>query len=173
MFDPASYHVTETLRDGRKVEFRAQRPEHREALLVAFKRASEERVYHRFFAVKRTFSEQNPHFFLDIDFVRHVALVAVTNEDGKPAIIGGCRYVVIEPGRADLAFSVIDDYQRRGLGTALMLHLVVIAREAGLRELVADVLADNTPMLKVFRRSGLAMTESIHGSVIHVVLSCA
>ena len=173
MFDPASYHVTETLSDGRKVEIRAQRPEDREALLVAFKRASKESIYHRFFAVKRTLSEQNAHFFLDIDFVRHVALVAVTNEDGKPAIIGGCRYVVIEPGRADLAFSVIDDYQRRGLGTALMLHLVVIAREAGLRELVADVLADNTPMLKVFRRSGLAMTESIHGSVIHVVLSCA
>ena len=68
---------------------------------------------------------------------------------------------------------MIDDYQRKGLGTALMRHLAAIAREAGLSELVADVLADNTPMLKVFKRSGLAMTESFHGSVIHVILSFA
>ena len=54
-----------------------------------------------------------------------------------------------------------------------MRHLVAIAREAGLSELVADVLADNTPMLKVFKRSGLATTESLDGSVIHVVLSCS
>jgi len=173
MFDPARYHATETLNDGRKVEIRAQQPGDREGLRAAVRRASTETLYHRFFAVKRKFSEQNAHFFLDIDFVRHVVLVAVTNEDDQPAIIGGCRYVVIAPGRAEVAFSVIDDYQRKGLGTALMRHLAAIAREAGLRELVADVLADNTPMLKVFRRSGLAMTESFQGSVIHVVLSCA
>jgi len=54
-----------------------------------------------------------------------------------------------------------------------MRHLVAIAREAGLSELVADVLADNTPMLKVFKRSGLAMTQSLHGSAIHVMLLLA
>ena len=97
----------------------------------------------------------------------------MTNKDGQPGIVGGCRYVVIGPSRAEVAFSVIDDYQRKGLGTALMRHLVAIAREAGLTELVADVLADNTPMLKVFKRSGLAMTERFHGSVIHVVLLLA
>ncbi len=173
MFDPATYHATETLNDGRKVEIRAQQPGDREGVRAAVRRASTETLYHRFFAVKRKFSEQEAHFFLDIDFVHHVVLVAVTNEDGQPTIIGGCRYVVIEPGRAEVAFSVIDDYQRKGLGTALMRHLAAIAREAGLSELVADVLADNTPMLKVFKRSGLTMTESLHGSVIHVALSCA
>jgi RimJ/RimL family protein N-acetyltransferase len=173
MFDAASYHATETLNDGRKVEIRAQQPRDQKGLRAAVRRASTETLYHRFFAVKREFSEQDAHFFLDIDFVRHVVLVAVMNEDGQPAIIGGCRYVVTRAGRAEVAFSVIDDYQRKGLGTALMRHLVAIGRAAGLSELVADVLADNTPMLKVFKRSGLAMTESRHGSVIHVVLSCA
>ena len=139
MFDPARYHATQTLNDGRKVENRAQQPGDREGLRAEVRRASTKTLYHRFFAVKRKFSEQNAHFFLDIDFVRHVVLVAVTNEDGQPGIIGGCRYVVIEPGRAEVAFSVIDDYQGKGLGTALMRHLTAIAREAGLSELVGDV----------------------------------
>jgi hypothetical protein len=98
------------INDGRKLEIRAQQPGDREGLRAAVRRASPKTLYHRFFAVKRKFSEQKAHFFLDVDFVRHVVLVAVTNEDDQPAIIGGCRYVVIEPGRAEVAFSVIDDY---------------------------------------------------------------
>ncbi len=168
MFDPASYHVTETLGDGRKVEIRAQRPEDREGLLKAVHRASNETLYHRFFAAKREFSEQEAHFFLDIDFVHHVALVAVATEDGRPAIVGGCRYVVLEPGRAEVAFSVIDAYQNNGLGTALMRHIAAIGRDAGLKELVAEVLSDNAPMLKVFERSGLALTMRREGAVVHV-----
>ena len=173
MFDHASYHVTETLSDGRKVEIRAQRPEDRESLLAAVQRASPETLYHRFFAVKRAFSEQEAHFFLDIDFINHVVLVAVANEGGWPAIVGGCRYVVVGPGRAEVAFSVIDEYQKKGLGTALMRHIAAIGREAGLRELVAEVLSDNAPMLKVFERSGLAMTMKHEGSVVHVSLRYA
>jgi len=58
MFDPATYHATETLNDGRKVEIRAQQPGDREGLRAAVRRASTETLYHRFFAVKRKFSEQ-------------------------------------------------------------------------------------------------------------------
>ena len=173
MFDPVTYHVTETLSDGCKVHIRAQRPGDREALLAAVERASSETLYHRFFAAKRAFSEQEEHFFLDIDFVNHVALLAEATEDGRPAIVGGCRYVVVEPGRAEVAFSVIDAYQKKGLGTALMRLIAAIGREAGIKELVADVLSDNVPMLKVFERSGFAMTSKHEGTVVHVSLGIA
>jgi len=173
MFDPASFHVIETLSDGRRVEIRAQRPEDREALRAAVQRASPETLYHRFFAVKRAFSEKEAHYFLDVDFVSHVALVAVADEGGEAKIVGGCRYVVVGPGRAEVAFSVIDDYQKRGLGTALMRLIAAIGREAGLEELVAEVLSDNAPMLKVFERSGLVMTAKRDGTVVHVSLKYA
>lgn len=168
MFDPASYHVTETLSDGRKVEIRAQRRDDREALHAAFQRASPETLYHRFFAAKREFSEKETHFFLDIDFVNHVALVAEVNENGRIAIVGGCRYIVVGPKRAEVAFSVIDAYQKKGLGVALMRHIAAIGREMGLEELAAEVLSENTPMLKVFERSGLAVTARHEGAVVHV-----
>jgi RimJ/RimL family protein N-acetyltransferase len=170
MFDPAAFHVTETLSDGRRVVIRAQRPGDLDALRAAVQRASTETLYHRFFSVKRRFSEEEIHFFLDVDFVHHVALVAEAIEDGRPVIVGGCRYVVVEPGRAEVAFSLIDAYQNKGLGTALMRHIAAIGREAGLEELVAEVLSDNMPMLNVFERSGLSFTAKHEGSVVHVSL---
>ncbi len=171
MFDPVSYHVAETLNDGREVKIRAQRPEDREALLVAVSRASKETLYHRFLVTKRNFSEEEQHFFLDIDYVKHVVLVAETVEDGSPVIIGGCRYIVVEPGRAEVAFSVIDAYQKKGVGTALMRRLGAIGREAGLTEFFAEVLSDNAPMMKVFKRSGLATTTKLEGPVFSVSIN--
>ena len=91
---------------------------------------------------------------MNVDFINHVALVVVTEENGRPEIIGGGRYVVLQPGKAEVAFAVVDEYQGQGIGAALMSHLAAIAREAGLKELVADVLPDNIPMLKVFEKSG-------------------
>jgi RimJ/RimL family protein N-acetyltransferase len=173
MFEAASYHVIETLNDGRKVKIRAQQPEDRKALLAAVQRASMETMYHRFLAAKRELSEQEEHFFLDIDFVNHVVLVAETTEEGRPVIVGGCRYIVIEPGKAEVAFSVIDAYQKKGLGSALMRHIAAISREAGVEELVAEVLSDNAPMLKVFERSGLAVTSKREGSVVHASMRYA
>ena len=173
MFEPAGFHATETLSDGRKVEIRAQRPDDREGLRAAVRRASTETLYHRFFTVRHEFSEKEAHYFLDIDFINHVALVALANENGRSAIIGGCRYVVVGHGRAEVSFIVIDDYQKKGLGTALMRHIAAIGRQAGLEELVAEVLSDNAPMLKVFERSGLALTMRHEGAVVHVSMRYA
>ena len=70
---------------------------------------------------------------MDVDFVDHVALVAVVEEDGRPMIAGGGRYVVVQPGQAELAFAVVDEYQGQRIGAALLRHLVAIARAAGCR----------------------------------------
>jgi RimJ/RimL family protein N-acetyltransferase len=51
-----------------------------------------------------------------------------------------------------------------------MRHLAALGREAGLRELVAEVLSENAPMLNVFERSGLTMNTRREGSVVHVTL---
>ena len=173
MFDPASYHVTETLRDGRKVEIRALRPEDRDGLQAAVMRCSTQTLYHRFFTARREFSEREAHFFLDVDFVKHVALAAVANENGRATIIASCRSIVVAPGRAEVAFLVIDDYQGKGLGGALLERLAAIGREAGLSEFVAEVLSENAPMLKVFERSGLPMSEKREGPVVEVTLRLA
>ena len=171
MSDAPRYSAIETLRDGRRVEIRALRPDDRSGLEEAVGRSSAaESLYRRFFAVRRSFSESEVAFFLNVDFVSHVALVAVADEGGRPVIIGGGRYIVVQPGQAEVAFGVVDQYQGQGIGAALMRHLIALAREAGLKELIAEVLPENTPMLKVFKKSGLPMTTTREPGVVHVTL---
>jgi RimJ/RimL family protein N-acetyltransferase len=166
----ASYSAIEPIRNGRRVEIRALRPEDRDALRIAVSRASTQSIYRRFFGVKRHFTEQEIEFFTNVDFVNHVALVAVAEEGGRPAVIGGARYIVVEPGTAEVAFAVIDQYQGQGVGAALMRHLAMIARDAGLKELIADVLPENIAMLKVFEKSGLPLHMERAAQVVHVSL---
>ena len=158
------------MRNGEGIEIRALRPKDRNALMAAVGRTSTESLYRRFFAVRRNFSETEESFYLNVDFVSHVALVAVADENGQPMIIGGARYVVGEPGQAEVAFTVIDKYQGHGIGAALLRHLAMIARQAGLRELVAHVLAENRAMLKVFEKSGLKYTAKREAGSVFVRL---
>ncbi len=166
----SNYSAIEKLRNGERIEIRAIRPQDRDDLVAAVNRTSSESLYRRFFAVCRHFSETEESFYLNIDFVSHVALIAVADENGHPTIIGGGRYVVGEPGQAEVAFTVVDKYQGYGLGAALLRHLAVIARQAGLRELVAYVLPDNRAMLKVFEKSGLKYNTRREAGSVYVKL---
>ena len=85
-------------------------------------------------------------------------------------IIGGGRYVLVKPGKAEVAFAVIDEYQGQGVGAALMRHLTAIAREAGLEQFVAEVLSENIPMLRLFEKCGCNMSTKRDAQVVHVTL---
>jgi RimJ/RimL family protein N-acetyltransferase len=151
-------------------EIRALRPDDRADLSAAVGRVSDQSLYRRFFGVKRHFSEQEIAFFLNVDFVNHVALVAVVEEGARSVIVGGARYIVVQPGQAEVAFAIVDEYQGQGIGAALMRHLAAIARRAGLEKLIAEVLPDNIAMLKVFQKSGLSTGTRYEGGVVHVTL---
>jgi RimJ/RimL family protein N-acetyltransferase len=170
MLEAARHSAVELLRSGRRVEIRALRPDDRTELLAAVGRTSTQSLFRRFFGAKRGFTEQEIEFFLNVDFTNHVALVAVMEENGRPVIGGGGRYIVLRPGEAEVAFAVVDQYQGQGIGGALMRQLAEIARAAGLKELIAEVLPENTPMLKVFEKSGLRLTTKREARVVHVVL---
>jgi ribosomal protein S18 acetylase RimI-like enzyme len=166
----ANFSVTETLRDGRTVEIRALQPADVDGLKAAVASTSAESLARRFFGPKRYFSEQEIAYFVNIDFITQVALVATVDEGGKHPIVAGGRYVLVQPGVAEVAFVVVDDYQGHGIGSRLMRHLARIARAAGLRELVAEVLPDNQPMLNVFRNCGLKVATRREGGAVHVTM---
>lgn len=167
---PATYSVRERLRDGRPIEIRALRPDDETAMLAAVDRTDPESLRRRFFAPKRGFSEKEKAFFMNIDFVNHVALVAEIDDGGGPAIIGGGRYIVTAGGEAEVAFVVVDAYQGQGIGTLLTRHLTALARAAGLETLAADVLPENAAMRNVLAKAGFEIGRSNDPHVIHMTL---
>ena len=173
MAGAADYSVREHLRDSRPVDIRALRPDDKAEMLAAIGRTSTQSLQRRFFVPKKGFSEQEMAYFLNIDFANHVALVAEIDEDGHPAIAGSGRYIVVQPGQAEIAFMVVDAYQGQGIGTILMRHLAALARDAGLKELIAEVLPENTAMLKLFKKFGFRPGSKGMPQVVHLMLQLA
>jgi hypothetical protein len=105
-----------------------------------------------FFGPKQSFSEREMEFFLEVDFISHVAPGGgcFTKADDSSSR-RGARYIVSQPGRAELAFVIDDPHQKARHCDAPDHSPHQIARAAGLKEFVAEVLPENLAMLKVFR----------------------
>ncbi len=175
MIDARSYQAREALRNGQIVTIRAIRPEDGALILEIFPEIDPDSLYMRFFEPKREITEQQLRFFTEVDFINHVALVVIAEINGKPGVIGGGRYVAYDhPARmrsAEIAFMVHDRYQGQGIATKIMKHLLVIARDHGIEQFEAEVLAQNAKMLAVFSRAGLRMNKVLLEGVFHVTLS--
>ena len=168
------YAATGLLRDGTSVHVRAIRPADRELLASHFAGLSAETVYYRFFRAKKRLTEEELTQLTELDFVRRAALLVTEIRDGEEErIIGVGRYVVSNddggpPWRAEVAFTVSDAWQGRGVGSLLLDHLARIARANDIVEFEADVLGGNNRMLRVFQKSGFGVTRALEGGVFHV-----
>ena len=151
---------------------RAIRPDDKERLRVAFARLSARSVYQRFFHPVSALTADHLRRLTEIDFRDHVGIVLTVGAGSNERLIAVGRYVRVVSGGdlAELAFTVADDYQRRGAAMLLLRELVAVARERGIREFVALVLDDNRQMLEVFRRSKLPLRESFVDGARRVVL---
>jgi len=153
--------------DGLSVLIRPIESADKRRLAAAFDRLSPETRYRRFFAPLQRLSGQDLRYLTEIDHHDHEALVAVNPENG--AIIGAARYVRSEdPSEAEVAVVVGDPWQRKGVGSALLEHLVERARAAGIDHFVALVLSENEDALEVFRHlapDGSSTRSSASGHV--------
>jgi len=167
------YESDEVLRDGGSVHVRAIRPDDKQRLLDLFHRLSARTVYFRFFRTKDRLTDEELRYFTDLDFVRNVALVATLHVDDDERIIAVGRYFGLGPTdepctRAEVAFTVDDAHQGRGLGTLLLERLAAIARDQGITEFEAYVLGENNQMLQVFETSGFQIRRALEAGVLHV-----
>ncbi len=116
---------------------------------------SPESLYKRFFSRRQDMPHEILQRFAVIDYTKEMIVLATIVQDAKEIVIGMGQYKITEATRtAEAAMVVRDGYQGKGIGTALADQLVYLARRQGLVAFTADVFEDNTPMLKIFEKSG-------------------
>jgi RimJ/RimL family protein N-acetyltransferase len=157
----------EVLRGGERVVVRPVRMSDEAELQRMLYRLSDESVYRRFFAWKRAHPREEMQAMVDLDYENAMGLVVTEPESHE--IIALCRYDLDPATRlAEIAFTVRDDWQHRGVGTLLLRRMTAIARARGLAGFRAEVLSSNAAMLAVFHKSGLAITSTLHDGVVEL-----
>jgi acetyltransferase len=162
-----------TLRDGRRLLVRPVLPqddEAEQAFVMALSAASR---YRRFHVGVRALPAATLERLTQVDHRTHVALVAQPESDDvdEPAIVADARYVATGADSAEFAVAVADDWQRQGVGCAMLRLLARHAARRGYTRLTGDVLADNVPMITMLQRIGaeLAFREDEPGLVVATI----
>jgi RimJ/RimL family protein N-acetyltransferase len=140
------------LRDGSTVLIRPVRSADAPLVADGFARLSARSRQLRFLTPKKELSPAELRHFTDVDHHHHhEALGALDHADGRG--VGIARYVrdADDPQAAEIAVTIIDDWQGRGLGTELVTQLSDRARSAGIRRFTALVAADNPAMAGLLR----------------------
>jgi acetyl coenzyme A synthetase (ADP forming)-like protein len=154
------------LKDGSTVRIRVMQPEDEPGLLALLTSLSENSRWLRFYSQHNSASlaaEAHREANLEQAF----GLIACSGDDSR--VVGHGFYVVIEDQRAEVAFTIANDFQGRGLGTILLSQLAEVAAANGIKIFEAEVIASNHAMLQVFRASGFPLEVSALAGQLRVV----
>ncbi|HUZ86690.1 MAG TPA: GNAT family N-acetyltransferase [Candidatus Baltobacterales bacterium] len=158
------------LREGTRIHMRPIVPDDEPLLHEAVAAMSERTVYFRFFSPIKRLSEAMAHRLAVVDYKDRFALVATTHRPGtKERIVGVARYDrAAGTDIAEVALAVIDEFQRRGLGGALLAILAHVAREHGIKSFSLIVLPENQQMLGLLRKLGWIHQARLSGGVYDI-----
>jgi acyl-CoA synthetase (NDP forming)/RimJ/RimL family protein N-acetyltransferase len=162
---PPGWEADIVAADGGTVHLRPICPDDADALTGLMDRSSDQTRYYRFFGPMKRLSDKDLHRFTHVDHDKRVAFVVLLGDQ----LIAVGRYDRY-PGTddAEVAFLVEDAHQGRGLGSVLLEHLAAAGRERGIRRFVAEVLAQNSKMVRVFRDAGYKAERSYEDGVVHL-----
>ena len=169
MGEASPYESELELDDGFRVHVRLIRAEDEPLLHEAFARMSDRSVYFRFFSPLKRLPEEMAHRLAQVDSEQRFALVAVSGAPGAEHILGVARYDrAAGTDTAEVAVSVVDEYQRRGIGAKLLGLLCQAARDHGIRQFSLVVLPENQSMIGLLRRLGWIHQVRLEGGVYEI-----
>jgi RimJ/RimL family protein N-acetyltransferase len=139
------------LRDGSKVLIRPVQNADARLLADGFARLSPQSRQMRFLSRKEELSRAELRYFTDVDHHDHEAIGALNHADGRG--VGIARYIrhAEDPQAAEIAITIVDDWQGRGLGTELLTRLSGRARQKGIHRFTALVAENNMAMAGLLR----------------------
>jgi acyl-CoA hydrolase/GNAT superfamily N-acetyltransferase len=166
---PPEWEVEVGLRDGRRVRFRPAWATDEPLLKELFYGCSDQSLYERFFMVMKAMPHSQLQRMANPDLAHQVMLVGEVQEGERERLVAIGGYVRSPATNlADVALLVHDAYQGQGLGTALLHHLIRIARSQGVAGFTADVLATNLRMLHVMHKCASEVRSTTADGVCHL-----
>ncbi|ALE91876.1 GCN5 family acetyltransferase [Arthrobacter alpinus] len=160
---PAHWEADVVLRDGGTGHLRPMTPADADAVQTFHMAQSKSSIYLRFFTYKSKLTPKELRRFTELDYKDRVAFVITHGSE----IIGIGRYDRLDnPIEAEVAFNVSDAHQGRGVGSILLEHLAVAARENGIYRFTADVLPENRKMMQVFSDAGYEVHRHFDDGVV-------
>src|ERR1043165_4335727 len=154
------------LRDGSTIHIRVMTQADEAGLYALLNSLSEESRWLRFYCLQNSASlaaEAHREANLDHAF----GLIACSGPDER--VVGHAFYAALDDQRAEVAFTITNEFQGRGLATILLGQLAEVAAANGIKTFEAEVVAANHAMLHVFRGSGFPIEVSAHAGQLHVV----
>jgi acetyl coenzyme A synthetase (ADP forming)-like protein len=163
---PSEYELDVVIRDGDVVHIRPVRPDDADRHRAFMALLGRESRFFRFFQVKEALTDEETEYFVNVDYHDRMALVVLDGD--KMIAVGRYDRNTDAPDTAQVAFAVADEYQSRGIGTALLQLLTAHARQHDIGRFTADVLAENVRMIRVFRNAGYELTRTLDQGVYAV-----
>ena len=157
----------ERLPDGTMVLVRPVRPADREHLSACVRRLSPQARFQRFHRVIHHLTDDELRYLTEIDYHHHMAWAAVDlNDDDCPGM-GVARFVRINhmPNAAEIAVTVMDRHQRRGVGRLLLATLSRSARRCGITQFQAQSFSGNAAVLRLVQMAGGELCDVGEGLV--------
>ncbi|NJN27190.1 MAG: GNAT family N-acetyltransferase [Cyclobacteriaceae bacterium] len=144
------------IKDSAYLCFKTLEKTDREMFIAGFQKLSPKSIYHRFFGFMKELTEEQLENLLNIDQKDHVAWAAFDIEGDSTAGVGVGRYRrnAAYPEEAELALTIIDEYQGKGVGTILLGILYYLAGMAGIKVFTGVILSDNAKLIRRFKELG-------------------
>jgi len=163
---PKEARTTHLLHDGTQIVYRPIHPTDEPRMRDLFYKLSDASKYYRFMGHVKRVPRSQIEDFVYIDHRSEVCVVGVLpSAAGEEIIAVGNYYLDPKTNKAEVAFTVADHWQRRGIGSFMLKHLTRIARRNGISGFTAEVMAENKGMQTVFNRSGLKVKSQYRGDV--------
>ena len=168
---PAHLVASLPLGVGHSITVRPIRPEDIDLETDFARKLSKETRYNRFLGGGVRLTPEMLEKFTRIDFSRDMALIATTTIEGAETAIGVTRYArLADDVSCEFAITVADAWQGRGIGRQLLAMLVDAARGHGMRRIIGDVLATNTPILRLAHSQGFRIERHPEGAELRRVV---
>ncbi len=166
---PSRLETVKTFKDGLELMIRPVKASDEDMMRRLFYKFSDESKYYRYFTYVKVMPHKNMQSYLSVDYDNILSVVAVHQRGNIERIVAEARYAAYPSGDSyEMAFLVDEEYQGYGIATFMANYLIKIARERGIKKLVASVLSQNSKMLGVFDKLSVKPLKRYDGETVEL-----